>query len=354
MLSVDLFDYALPPELIAQYPAERRDMSRMMVLDRRTGECEIHPFRDICGYLSPGDALICNNTKVLRGRMFARRNGRTDGAVFEVLLVEKLSGNPNRWKVLLKPGKRAAEGVFAVLTDADGQLNRNGDKFTVTRRRTDGSFEVEFSLTDDNLLQAEYGHIPLPPYIARPDDNADAGRYQTVYASVPGAVAAPTAGLHFTGEILTELAEKGVRESAVTLHVGPGTFKPVSVNDVSKHIMHEEEYWLSDTAAGLINSVRAAGRKVLAVGTTTVRVLESCAAEDGTVTPGHGRTRIFLYPPRRIKAVDMLLTNFHLPKSTLIMLVSCFCEREKVLAAYAKAIEAKMRFYSYGDCMLLK
>lgn len=353
MLSTSLFDYTLPEELIAQYPAARRDGSRMMVLDRRSGAFEILPFPAIRDYLEAGDALIYNDTRVLRGRMFARRDGDPAGAKFELLLVEALDPERRRWNVLLRPGRRARCGTRAVLLDHSGELNVDGDGFTVEGRNEDGSFRVEFSSADSDRLQMRYGHIPLPPYISRGDETADSERYQTVYAEKAGAVAAPTAGLHFTPEILAGIAAKGVREAAVTLHVGPGTFKPVSVENAEEHRMHSEEYFLTPATAELVNATHRAGKRVLAVGTTTVRVLESCAAEDGTVSPGHGKTEIFLHPPRKIRAVDMLLTNFHLPKSTLLMLVSCFCDREKVLAAYAAAIEAKMRFYSYGDCMLL-
>ena len=354
MLSTSLFDYDLPEELIAQHPAGRRDGSRMLVLDRVTGECEIHPFGAIREYLSPGDALIYNDTRVLRGRMYARKNGDPAGAKFELLLVQALDPERRKWNALLKPGKRALPGVSAVLLDGGGALNAAGDRFTVLGRNDDGSFIIEFNTADSDRLQMQYGHIPLPPYITRGDETADAERYQTVYADKAGAVAAPTAGLHFTPEILSELAAAGVREGAVTLHVGPGTFKPVSVENAEEHKMHSEEYFLTPETAELVNSAHAAGKRVLAVGTTTVRTLESCAEPDGTVRAGHGNTQIFLYPPYRVRSVDLLLTNFHLPKSTLLMLVSCFCDREKVLAAYELAIRERMRFYSYGDCMLLK
>ena len=354
MLGTALFDYDLPEELIAQHPAERRDGSRLLVLDRRTGEFDIHPFGDIVRYLEPGDALIFNDTRVLRGRMFARKNGLPDGAKFELLLVAELDAARKRWKVLLRPGKRALPGTRAFFVDAAARVNAVGDGFTVVGRSDGEAFEVEFHGAGLDELQAEYGHIPLPPYIRRGDENADAERYQTVYARHPGAVAAPTAGLHFTPEILERIRAAGIRTAAVTLHVGPGTFKPVSEEDATRHRMHAEEYFLTEATARLVNDVHAAGRRVLAVGTTTVRVLESCAREDGVVVPGHGQTEIFLYPPYRPRAVDRLLTNFHLPKSTLMMLVSTFADREKVLAAYRGAIAAKLRFYSYGDCMLLK
>ena len=348
-LSASLFDYELPEDLIAQRPADRRDGSRMMTLDRTTGATDILPFPRITDFLQPGDAMIFNDTRVLRGRMFARKNGDPAGAKFELLLVEDLGGG--HWKALLKPGKRALPGVRACLLDQAGELNPDGDEFTVVGRRDEEAFEIVFS-GDAAVFQAKYGHVPLPPYIKRGDENADGERYQTVYAAKPGAVAAPTAGLHFTPELLDELDRKGVRRAAVTLHVGPGTFKPVSVDDVSQHRMHEEEFFLPEATARLVEETHRAGHRVLAVGTTTVRVLESRADEQGRLTPGHGRTDIFLYPPYRPRTADMLLTNFHLPKSTLLMLVSCYADREKVLTAYREAIANKMRFYSYGDCML--
>ncbi|MBO5689167.1 MAG: tRNA preQ1(34) S-adenosylmethionine ribosyltransferase-isomerase QueA [Lentisphaeria bacterium] len=348
-LSTALFDYTLPEDLIAQRPAAERDGSRMMAFDRKNGSTEILPFPRITDFLQPGDAMIFNNTRVLHGRMYARKNGDPAGAAFELLLVEELA--PKRWKVLLKPGKRALPGTRGVLLDQDGSINSRGDAFTVIGRYEQEAFEVEFS-GDVTEMQSRYGHVPLPPYIQRGDENADSERYQTIFATTPGAVAAPTAGLHFTPEILRELENKGIRSAAVTLHVGPGTFKPVSVEDVTQHKMHSEEFFLPEETANLIEETHRNGHKVLAVGTTTVRVLESCADETGKLTPGHGRTEIFLYPPYRPRVTDMLLTNFHLPKSTLLMLVSCYANRETVLAAYQKAIENRMRFYSYGDCML--
>lgn len=354
MLETRLFDYDLPEKFIARYPAETRDASRMMVLDRKTGECEIHPFTDILDYLSPGDALICNNTKVLRGRMFARKEGRPDGARFEILLLEPAAGSETEWNCMLKPGKRAKDGTCAVLLDANGSVNRNSDSFTVVQRNADDTFRIRFSTADIASLEERYGKIPLPPYLHREAEEADSERYQTVYAAVKGAVAAPTAGLHFTPEILDAARKKGVYIGELTLHVGAGTFKPVSSDYAEKHEMHYEDFVLPEATAELINRTRKNGGKVLAIGTTTVRVLESCCDENGVVSAQSGRTNIFLYPPRRPRGEDMLLTNFHLPCSTLLMLVSCFADREKVMAAYEKAKAANMRFYSYGDCMLLK
>ncbi len=354
MLGTSQFDYHLPEELIAQYPAAKRDGSRMMVLDRVSGDFEIRPFGDIVNYIGSGDALIFNDTRVMRSRMYARKNGLPDGAKFEILLTAPLDDSFRRWKALVKPGKRAVPGTTAVLTDSHGNINTDGDGFKVIGRCDEEAFELEFFGREADELQKIYGHIPLPPYIRRGDENADDERYQTIYAKNPGAVAAPTAGLHFTPEILQILRDKGVNEAALTLHVGPGTFKPVSAEDVAKHRMHTEEFFLTGATAELIEKTRHSGHKVLAVGTTTVRVLESCVNPDGTLRPGHGYTDIFLYPPYVPKVPDMLLTNFHLPKSTLLMLVSTFCSREKVLKAYEAAIAAGMRFFSYGDCMLLK
>ena len=354
MLSTKLFDFDLPEEFIARYPAATRDGSRMMVLDRKTGVAEIHPFPHILDYLSSGDTIICNNTKVYRGRMFARKNGDPAGAKFELLMLEPVSGDPALWNVLLKPGKRAKDGTAAVLIAPDGTPSPGKEGFTVVKRNSDDTFQIRFNTNDISTLQDKFGHIPLPPYLNREDEPEDAERYQTVYASVPGAVAAPTAGLHFTPEILAAAKAKGVNIGEVTLHVGAGTFKPVSADYAEEHQMHYEDYTLPDGVAALANATHARGKKVLDVGTTSVRVLESCCNSDGVLVPGSGRTNIFLYPPQKPHAVDMLLTNFHLPCSTLLMLVSCFCEREMVLAAYEKAKREKMRFYSYGDCMLLK
>ncbi len=356
MLSTSLFDYNLPDELIARFPAEKRDGSRMMVLDRKTGETEILPFPAIKEFLAPGDALICNNTRVLAGRMYGRKQlpDGTVGAHFELLLLAADDTQSGVWKVMLKPGKRALPGVRVVLSSVDGTPNEFGDAFTVLGKNDDDTYNIKFNLADVDLLQKRYGQIPLPPYLRREAQAADAERYQTVYAHCPGAVAAPTAGLHFTPQILDELRQKGVNVAELTLHVGAGTFLPVSVEDATQHHMHTENFVLPEATAALVNATRADHHKVLAVGTTTVRVLESCAAPDGNVTARTGSTQIFLYPPYQPRAIDLLLTNFHLPKSTLLMLVSCFCQREMVLAAYEKAKAERMRFYSYGDCMLLK
>jgi S-adenosylmethionine:tRNA ribosyltransferase-isomerase len=353
-LSTSLFDYHLPEELIAQYPAENRDASRMLVLDRKTGECEIHKFPDIVNYLNPGDGIIFNNTRVMNARMYGIKNGTSGSAKIEILLVSPADTTGKKWKAMLRPGKRAQPETRVKLTAGEtAQDSGSDDWFTVLEHLDDGTFLIEFDSADNSRIQQKYGHLPLPPYIRREDEPSDMERYQTIFASKSGAVAAPTAGLHFTPEIMDALQKKGVKQAALTLHVGPGTFKPVSAADVSLHKMHHEDFLLPEETAGLVNSIHAAGHKILAVGTTTVRVLESCADSSGLLIPRAGSTDIFLYPPYQPKAADMLLTNFHLPKSTLLMLVSTFAEREKVIAAYELAKSKKMRFYSYGDCMLI-
>ena len=357
MLDTALFDYDLPAEFIARYPAGNRQDSRMMVLDRQSGEALPLRFTDLVKFLRPGDLLVRNNTKVRRGRFFGLKvnPGGEPGARFEALLLEPRAGGlPGEWKVLLRPGKRAKPGVKVMLLTAAGDPDPRGASFTVTAKNDDGTGCVIFDPPDPELFEERCGHIPLPAYLRREDDADDAVRYQTVYAEIPGAVAAPTAGLHFTPETFSALEAAGVGIATLTLHVGIGTFKPVEAEHVEEHRMHFEDFVLPEETAAAINATRRAGGRILAVGTTTVRVLESCAAPNGTVTPRSGRTDIFLYPPYRPRAVDMLLTNFHLPKSTLLMLVSCFAPREKVLAAYELAKREGFRFYSYGDCMLLK
>lgn len=354
MLATSLFDYELPDELIARYPAARRDGSRMLALERSTGKTTLGVFTDIVNYFSPGDLLVCNDTRVRLGRLFGRKgHGDPAGAKFEALLLEPEAENPGVWRAMLRPGKRAKAGTFVTLLEHDMSLNPGGDGFTVLGAVGDGTYKIVFSPSDPEYLQSRYGHIPLPPYLNRDAEASDLERYQTVYAKNLGAVAAPTAGLHFTPEVFAALEAAGVKRATLTLHVGAGTFLPVSTEDASEHKMHYEEYTLPAETAEAINAAHAAGRRVFAVGTTTVRVLESCVDDRGIVHAGSGRTNIFLHPPYRPRAVDMLLTNFHLPKSTLLMLVSCFCEREKVLAAYELAKRERMRFYSYGDCMLL-
>jgi S-adenosylmethionine:tRNA ribosyltransferase-isomerase len=355
----DNFDYNLPEELIAQHPPEIRGDSRMLVLHRQTGLCEIKHFNDLPNYLEQGDCLVFNNTRVMSARMYgvkytANAEGATAGAKIEILLISATDSNGQYWQCLLRPGKRVKEGTRIKLSTLNEELeNEENDWFTVQKKNDDGTFEIKFDSSDVWQLQEKYGHVPLPPYIKREDVDNDHERYQTIFATTSGAVAAPTAGLHFTDETMALLKNKGVINAEVTLHVGPGTFQPVSVEDVENHQMHSEEFMLTEQNAEIINQTHQAGKKVLAVGTTSVRVLESCADFNGNVHAQTASTDIFIYPPYKPKAVDMLLTNFHLPKSTLLMLVSAFASRQMILEAYEIAKQEKFRFYSYGDCMLI-
>ena len=342
------FNYHLPPELIAQYPADRRDESRMMTLGRVSGAYAIHPFKDIVAYLEAGDCLVLNETRVIPARLWGHRP--TGGRV-EAFMLEAVEGNGGGacWKCFLRPGRRLPTGSRVELD----QKTCGG--FTVIGKEADGTFLVQFDQRDVLSILEHYGKIPLPPYISREPSEEDAERYQTVYAKVPGAVAAPTAGLHFTPEVLAAIEAKGVRIARLILHVGAGTFKPVSCENIEEHKMHEESYVLPQDCADVINETHATGHRVFCVGTTSVRVLETCADPNaaGRVIAGKGRTSIFLYPPYAPKVVDGLLTNFHLPESTLLMLVCTFCPHDAVFAAYRYAVEQRMRFFSYGDCMLL-
>lgn len=324
----------------------------MLVLERQSGACRIRPFADIVEYLSPGDLMVCNDTRVVPCRLYGKKDGREDGALFEILLLEPTGPADRRYSALLKPGKRASAGTRIALLDKEGHFFGEEEFFEVASRETD-TFELAYRGADFDRMLERCGHMPLPPYIKRRDGDEDERNYQTVFARNPGAAAAPTAGLHFSEPVLQRIDAKGVERREVTLHVGIGTFRPVSVSEVEKHRMHAERFVLPPETAEAVNRTRRAGGKVLAVGTTTIRTLESCIDAEGMVHPGEGRTEIFLYPPYRIRSADMLLTNFHLPQSTLLMLVSCFADREKVLAAYELAKKERMRFFSYGDCMLL-
>ena len=349
------FHFDLPEELIAQSPPEKRGDSRMLALQRSTGECELKKFSDFPSYLKQGDCLILNNTKVLNARIYGRKNAEagSTGALIEILLLNPIGGSFQEWKAFLKPAKRVKENSVIHLVRNPEDKDFHEDSFTLLSKEDDGSVRLRFSSPDFDMLQEKYGHVPLPPYIRREDINEDKTRYQTVFASAPGPVAAPTAGLHFTQEVLNSIKAKGIETGELTLHVGAGTFKPVSVENLEEHKMHSEFYIMPERTAELINRTKRNGGRVIAVGTTAVRTIESCANEDGSVRAGSGSTEIFMYPPAKPKTVDMLLTNFHLPESTLIMLICCFAEREKVLAAYKLAVEEKFRFFSYGDCMLL-
>lgn len=323
-LALKDYDYALPEELIAQRPLARRDESRMMVLHRREERIEHRKFAELGEFLAPGDLLVLNNTRVLSARRFS-----DDGKV-EFLFLEQLG--PARWKCLVKPGRKMRVGAGTTI---------GGAKVRVEEICADGERVIALD-REENLFEG--GAIPLPPYIERPSDPSDVERYQTVFAETPGAIAVPTAGLHFTPEILAALPH-----TFVTLHVGAGTFQPVKTAAIVDHHMHEERFSISESAASAIK----AAQRIVAVGTTTVRVLESAARRDGNVMEQDGATDIFIHPPAEIRHVDRLLTNFHLPRSTLLMLVSAFAGREFLLAAYAEAIRERYRFYSYGDCMLI-
>jgi S-adenosylmethionine:tRNA ribosyltransferase-isomerase len=341
------FDFELPAESIAQHAAPRGE-SRLLVLDREGPERH-RQVRDLPGLLRPGDLLVLNNTRVIPARLFARRlsrtvttEGETAGARIELLLVEKTGDR--EWDALARPGRRARPGT---LLELDAGLTAE-----VIAKSEDGRHRLRFSAPVEPHLE-RLGHVPLPPYIQRPDADEDRERYQTVFASRPGAIAAPTAGLHFSRELLRDIAAAGVEIAELTLHVGIGTFKPVSAERVEEHRMEIERYEVPAATAAAIRRVRAEGGRVVAVGTTVVRTLESAAREGGgEVTPGVGATGLFITPGFHFQVVDALLTNFHLPRSTLLMLVSAFAGRERVLAAYAEAVREGYRFYSYGDAML--
>jgi S-adenosylmethionine:tRNA ribosyltransferase-isomerase len=339
------FDYDLPPESIAQQPAPRGE-SRLLVMDREGPERH-RTVRDLPRLLRPGDLLVLNDTRVIPARLYGRRAGSgPDGGKIEILLTEKLGDRD--WDALVKPGRRAKPGTVVAFDAANTGLTAEViEKDPSSRHRLRFSEPVEPHL--DRL-----GHVPLPPYIHRPDEAADRERYQTVYAREPGAIAAPTAGLHFSEDLLREIADAGIDTAAVTLHVGLGTFKPVTAERVEDHRMERERWEVPEAAAEAIRRTRDRGGRVVAVGTTVVRTLESAAlAGGGTIAAGNGATELFITPGFRFQAVDVLLTNFHLPQSTLLMLVSAFAGRERVLAAYAEAVRERYRFYSYGDAMLV-
>lgn len=336
MLTRD-FDYHLPAESIAQEPAQRGE-SRLLVLDR-TGPERHARVGDLPRLLRPGDLLVLNDTRVIPARLFGRSAG---GGRMEILLVERVG--EREWDALVKPGRRARPGSILEL---DGGLSAE-----VAEKREDGRVHLRFSEPIEPHLD-RLGHVPLPPYIHRPDNPEDRERYQTVYARRPGAIAAPTAGLHFTSELLREIEKAGVGIARVTLHVGIGTFKPVTAERIEEHRMERERYEIGEETADAIREARADSRRVVAVGTTVVRTLESAAlAGGGAIEVGSASTDLFITPGFRFKVVDALLTNFHLPRSTLLMLVSAFAGRERVLAAYEEAIREGYRFYSYGDAML--
>ncbi len=335
------FYYDLPPELIAQTPLELRDHSRLMTVNRRTGEVAHRHFYDIAALLNPGDCLVLNNSRVLPARLLGRRVP-SGGAVEVLLLRDKGNG---LWECLTKPGRKTQPGTE--LSFGDGELTA-----TVAEALEDGNKLIQFHYEGIFLQVLErLGKMPLPPYIK--EELQDNERYQTVYSKINGSAAAPTAGLHFTQELLQTLQAKGVRLAYITLHVGLGTFRPVKAGEVSEHHMHSEFCMLSRQTAELLNTTRASGGRIVCVGTTSCRTLESLARQDGTFEERSAWTDIFIYPGYSFKAMDALITNFHLPESTLMMLICAFSDREKIMAAYAEAVKERYRFFSFGDAMFL-
>lgn len=340
-MDVKDFDYYLPEELIAQDPLEDRSSSRLMVLDKETGEIQHKIFKDILDYLKPGDCLVLNNTKVIPARLFGVKEGTQ--AKIEILLLKRKENDI--WETLVKPGKKAKPGTKIIF--GDGLLV--GEVIDVVE---DGNRLIQFSYEGifEEILD-QLGQMPLPPYITH--TLKDKNRYQTVYAKYDGSAAAPTAGLHFTKELLEKVKAKGVDIAEVTLHVGLGTFRPVKVENVLDHHMHSEFYMVSAEAAEKINATKDRGGRVISVGTTSTRTLESAADESGRLKECSGWTEIFIYPGYKFKLIDCLITNFHLPQSTLVMLVSALAGREHVLAAYEEAVKEKYRFFSFGDAMFI-
>ena len=347
-MNIEEFDYELPKELIAQTPMEQRDECRLMVLNRAEGTIEHKHFYDVLDYLKPGDCLVMNDSKVIPARIFGVKE--KTGAHIEFLLSKRIDGD--RWETLVRPGRRLKPGDKVDF--GNGKLEAE-----ILEYGKDGTRIVEFHY-DGIFMERleELGSMPLPPYIERPSDEEDKDMYQTVYAHYDGSVAAPTAGLHFTKELLKKAQDKGVKLAYVTLHVGIGTFRPVKCENIEDHHMHFEEYFVQPETADIINQTIQEGGRIISVGTTSTRTLESADYMDEKtgkylVKSGHGNTGIFIYPGYEWKIVNALITNFHLPKSTLIMLVSSLYSREKILEAYNEAVKEKYRFFSYGDAMLI-
>jgi S-adenosylmethionine:tRNA ribosyltransferase-isomerase len=354
------FDFELPPELIAQHPAPRRGQSKLLVLDRKQNRIKHQFFPDLPGFLKPGDVLICNDSRVIPARL--RGTNAATGGRFELLLLEE--NGPNDWWAMVRPGKNARIGTAILIGQSKAMPGESPISAVVLEKNPEGHCRLQFSGGEDiRQLLPTLGEVPLPPYIER--DRAeqlpeDKERYQTVYARNDGSVAAPTAGLHFTDELLDNIRRAGVTVCFVTLHVGPGTFLPVKTPDLSEHTMHEERFALGEETVRAVNEAKKSGARVFAAGTTTVRVLESVAARNGgKLNVCEGKTNIFIFPPYHFQIVDALVTNFHLPCSTLLMLASAFAApgetrgKEMMLAAYAEAIRERYRFFSYGDAMLI-
>jgi len=338
------FDYVLPPELIAQKPAEKRDGSRLLVVHRDTGMLEHRHFSDIIEYLKPGDCLVLNDSKVIPARLYGIKEGT--GAHIEFLLSKRIKDND--WETLVRPGRRLRPGDRVVFGE-NGELRAE-----ILSNSEDGTRIARF-FCEGNFMDVleKLGSMPLPPYIERESGEDDKDRYQTVYAKNEGSVACPTAGLHFTPELLDKAREKGVNTAFLTLHVGIGTFRPVKEEKIEDHHMHIEEYRVSSECADLMNETKARGGRIISVGTTACRTMESATGDDGIIRAGSGSTGIFIYPGYKFKMLDCLITNFHLPKSTLLMLVSALYDREKMLEVYNTAVKERYRFFSYGDAMFI-
>jgi S-adenosylmethionine:tRNA ribosyltransferase-isomerase len=360
---VSEFDYRLPEELIAQEPLAVREASRMLRLDRRSGEVQDLCFRDFPEVLRPGDLVVFNNTRVFPARLYGRRSGSKSQPLgtrnpasrdflqgrIEVLLTKQLSPEPNEWECLVRPGRKIGVGEKLFFGEQQELVAE------VVHRGTFGERRIRFEPVANFFESIEkLGHVPLPPYISREDRSADRERYQTVYGRERGSVAAPTAGLHFTPEILSRMKRRGVETAEITLHVGLGTFQPVRAEKVEEHRLHSETYNISAKAAESINRALDEKRRVVAVGTTTVRTLEYAAQNSGRIQPGRGEADLFIYPGFKFQVVSAMLTNFHLPQSTLLMLVCAFGSKEQALAAYRHAVAERYRFYSYGDCMFVE
>ena len=360
---VSEFDYHLPEDLIAQEPLADRGASRMLRMDRGTGEIHDASFRDFPELLRPSDLVVLNNTRVFPARLYGRRSGAKaqplspanpasrnflQGRV-EVLLIKQLSQEPNEWECLVRPGRKIGVGEVLFFGEQPDLVAE------VVGRGSFGERRIRFAPVANFFEQIEkLGHVPLPPYISREDRGSDRDRYQTIYARERGAVAAPTAGLHFTSEILAQVERRGVETAEITLHVGLGTFQPVRVEKVEEHKLHAERYSISAEAAQKINRALGESHRVIAVGTTTVRTLEFAATDGSRVQAGSGEANLFIYPGFNFRVVSAMLTNFHLPQSTLLMLVCAFGGKEHALNAYRHAVAGRYRFYSYGDCMLVE
>ena len=339
-MKTDDFDYYLPEELIAQHPAEKRDHARLLVLNKETGSIEDKYFYDIIDYLNPGDVLVMNDTRVIPARLFGHREGKEES--IEVFLLHNTEGKT--WECLVRPGKKMKIGTKIIFSD---ELSAE-----VKDIKEDGNRIIEFFYEGIfNEILDKLGNVPLPPYIKEELDEPE--EYQTVYSKNPGSVAAPTAGLHFTKELLNQIEEKGIKLAYLTLNVGLGTFRPVSVDDVDNHKMHSEFYNLSQETADIINEVHANGKRVIATGTTTIRTLETVYKNKGELTADSGWTDIFIYPGFEYNVVDAFITNFHLPKSTLVMLVAAFTSKDMILNTYNYAVKEKYRFFSFGDAMFI-